>query len=416
MMTSLRPKLVILGSGFGSFSLLKDIDTKRYSVTVISPRNHFLFTPLLPSTTVGTVEFRSIIEPIRIARRGIRMYQAWCEGIDTERQVVKCRGAFKGSDFEVEYDTLVIGVGGISNTFGIPGVEEHAVFLKELSDARAIRQKIIENFERACKPNRPEGDLKQLLHFVVVGGGPTGVEFAAEMHDFVTEDLEQWFPDLMPYVRITLLEATDKILMNFHQKLGEYALRRFRRQRINVRLNSFVTQIEEDDVAYEVSMKDDASIHCGLVVWSTGIGPTRLVRGLDFPKSENGRLVTDETFLVKGRSNVYAIGDCATIEGQDLPATAQVAQQVGGHLAKTLNSLAKGGEPYEFQYKHKGMLAYVGSHRALADMGEIQTAGVTTWFFWRSAYLTKLVSWKNKFLVFTDWLKSSIFGRDISRF
>ncbi len=415
-MASIRPSVIVLGSGFAAFSLLKEIDVKRYAVRVVSPRNHFLFTPLLPSTTVGTVEFRSIIEPIRIARKGVRFHQARCERIDFENKQIECRGAFKGSNFELGYDALVIAVGGISRTFGIRGVEEHALFLKELSDARAIRQKIIENFERATKPNRPVEEMRQLLHFVVVGGGPTGVEFAAEVHDFITQDLSRWFPEVIEHVQITLLEALDEILTQFDASLGEYAIRLFKRQRIDIRTKSMVTEIKEDEVELRVVLKEGQEIPCGIVVWSTGIGATPLVQGIEAPKDNQQRLIVNERLEVPGLDGVYAAGDCSVMEGNPLPPTAQVAQQEGAYLAKVLNKLVRGDEPPAFKYKHKGMLAYVGSNRALADLGNVKGKGFATWVFWRSAYLTKLVSFKNKFLVLTDWMRSHVFGRDISRF
>lgn len=414
-MSSIRPKVVILGSGFASFSLLRHIDVKRYAVTLVSPRNHFLFTPLLPSTTVGTIEFRSIIEPVRTARRGFRFHQASVARIDVEQQKLHCNGAFKGSPFELDYDILVIGVGAISNTFNIPGVEEHAFFLKELSEARAIRQRIIENFERASKPNRPVEEIENLLHFVVVGGGPTGVEFAAEVHDFATEDLAKWFPDLMQYVQITLLEATGGILTQFDQKLSEYALKVFKRQRIDVRTHSLVKEVRANGVANAVVLSSGEVIPCGMVVWSTGVGPTGLVAGLDFPK-ERGRLLVDEYLRVQGRTDIYAIGDCSITQGVGLPPTAQVAQQEGEHVARSLNRLIRGEAEKPFAYRHKGMLAYVGNRKALADFKNVKGRGFATWLVWRSAYLTKLVSLKNKMLVAGDWIRSHVFGRDISRF
>ncbi|MCC6145719.1 MAG: FAD-dependent oxidoreductase, partial [Candidatus Hydrogenedentes bacterium] len=244
------------------------------------------------------------------------------------------------------------------------------------------------------------------------GGGPTGVEFAAEAHDFITEDLAKWFPDLMEHVRLSLLEAQEGILTQFDAKLSNYALKIFQRQRINVRTNSLVKEVTDEAVI----LKDGEEIPYGLVVWSTGNGPTPLVRGLDVPKDRLNRLITDDTFLVKGTKNVYAIGDCSVIEGGDLPPTAQVAQQEGAYLAAMLNKVLRNNEVKPFQYKHKGMMAYVGSKQALADLKNVKGRGFTTWLFWRSAYLTKLVSFKNKLLVIEDWLRTWFFGRDISRF
>lgn len=411
-MSTTRPRLLILGTGFASFSLVKNLDVDAYDVTIVSARNHFLFTPLLPSTTVGTIEFRSIIEPIRTARKGIRFYQGRCVRLDLENNVAHCEGFFKGSPFTVEYDLVVVGVGVVSNTFNIPGVREHAFFLKELADARAIRQRIIECFERACKPNRPEDDIRMLLHFLVVGGGPTGVEFAAEMHDFVRQDLRHWFPDLMPYTKITLLEARDAILTSFDARLSSYALRHMQRTNIDIRMNSHVVEVKEN----AVSLKTGEEIPCGLVVWSTGIAPNNLVTSLELPKGPLGRLLTDRHFLVQNSTNVYAIGDCARLADQDLPSTAQVAQQQGKYLARYLNRRAHGKPIKPFKYKHMGMMAYIGEQRALADLKNVKGRGFTAWLFWRSAYLTKLVSLRNKMLVAQDWFRTLLFGRDISRF
>lgn len=407
-----KPKLIILGSGFASFSTLKGINTSLYDVIVVSPRNHFIFTPLLPSTTVGTIEFRSIIEPIRSAKDNITYFQANCTAIDTEQNMIHCKSALDGNKFSLSFDMLIIGVGAISNTFGIEGVEKYGLFLKELTDARAIRQRIIENFERASTPNLPLDDRKQLLHFIIVGGGPTGVEFAAELHDFVTEDLVSSYPDMTKFVEITLLEAGNALLSTFDAALSEYTIKIFRRQKIAVRLQAQVAKVEEQ----EILLTDGSRVPYGMMVWSTGNTLTPFIESLPFEKNRNSRLITDEYFHIKGLNNIYSLGDCATIEGNMLPATSQVAQQEGYYLAKCLNALAQERPVKPFVYHHRGMLAYIGSNRALADLPNVKGKGFSTWIFWRSAYLTKLVSWKNKILVVFDWMKTFAFGRDSSRF
>jgi NADH:ubiquinone reductase (non-electrogenic) len=409
-----KPKLVILGTGFAAFSLLHHLDRRLYDVSVVSPRNHFLFSPLLPSTTVGTLEFRSIIEPIRALqnRVGLKFYQATCTQLDAATQLVTCEGVFDHETFLLAYNVLVIAVGAANKTFGIPGVREHALFLKELSDARAIRQRIIECFERASTPLVSEEERRRLLHFVVVGGGPTGVEFAAELHDFLEDDLRDAFPALFPDVRITLLEASQGILNTFDQKLGEYALRRFARGRVEVRTGSLVREVGP----LGVTLADGTDLPAGLVVWSTGIGATPLVMDLPFPKDRAQRLTTDACFAVDAERTVFAIGDCATRAGDQLPATAQVAQQEGEYLARLLNARARGKPERQFKYRNMGMLAYIGDRRALADTPYVKGYGYATWLFWRSAYVTKLVSFKNKVLVLFDWFKTALFGRDISRF
>lgn len=408
----MRRKLIVLGSGFGAFSLIKEIDTSAYDVIVVSPRNHFLFTPLLPSTTVGTIEFRSIIESIRVARPGVQFYQAMCLSIDTDRRRITCWQELDGSEFTLEYDLLVIAVGASNNTYGIPGVLEHAMFLKELADARAIRQRIIDCFEQASMPGLAEVERKRLVHVVIVGGGPTGVEFAAEMHDFLVGDLQNSFPQLKADVRISLLEATHQILGSFDVHLSSYAIKRFRRQRIEVRTGSIVAKVE----AQAVHLADGSVIPYGLLVWSTGIGPRPLVQSLPFEKELRGRIVVDEFLRLRGRSDVFALGDCATQYGTDLPATSQVAQQEGKYLGRMFNRQVSGKPIKPFEYHHLGMLAYIGGNRALADLTSVKGHGIAAWLFWRSAYLTRLVSLRNKILVLFDWCKTFFFGRDISRF
>ncbi len=407
-----KQKLIILGSGFASFSTLKSIDTDLYDVIVVSPRNHFIFTPLLPSTTVGTIEFRSIIEPIRSAKDHITYYHAYCTLVDIKHNTIQCKNALDGNEFPLSFDKLIIGVGAISNTFGIEGVEKYGLFLKELTDARAIRQRIIENLERASTPNLQFEERKRMLHFVVVGGGPTGVEFAAELHDFLTEDLVDSYPTILPDVDITLFEAGDALLSTFDAVLSEYTVKIFQRQKISVRLHSQVAKVEEK----EILLTDGSRVPYGMVVWSTGNTQTPFVTSLPFEKDRGSRLITDEFFHVKGFTHIYSLGDCATIEGKVLPATSQVAQQEGRYLARSLNALAKEKPVKPFVYHHQGMLAYIGSNRALADLPQLKGRGFSTWIFWRSAYLTKLVSWKNKILVVFDWLKTFVFGRDASRF
>lgn len=407
-----RKKLVVLGTGFASFSLLKKIDTRLFDVVVVSPRNHFLFTPLLPSTTVGTLEFRSIIEPIRLARGVPKFFQAAAKGVDTERNVLFCEGAMDKKAFEIEFDYLVVGVGAIPNTFGIPGVEKYTLFLKELSDARKIRQRVIECFERASNPGISEEERKRTLHFVVVGGGPTGVEFAAEMYDFLSEDLERGFRDIFGEAKVTLLEGSKQILSSFRTELGKYALKVLKREKIDVRTETPVREVKET----EIVLVDGTHVPYGLVVWCTGNGPNPFVRSLSLPKDRLGRILTDERLRSLGASNIYAIGDCANIENLNLAPTAQVAQQQGRYLAKALNRTARNLPTKSFVYQYSGMLAYLGGKRALADLPSIEGAGFSAWLFWRSVYLTKLVSLRNKMLVVFDWFKTFVFGRDISWF
>ncbi len=411
-MTKSKPHVVVLGSGFAAFSFAKQADLSLFDLTLVSPRNHFLFTPLLPSTTVGTIEFRSIIEPIRVARPAVKFFQATCKSIDLKKKAIRCEGSPPETKFILPYDILVIATGSSVNTYGVPGVREHALFLKDLSDARKIRQRIIDCFEQAAQPNMSEEKQRQLLHFVVVGGGPTGVEFAAEMHDFLEEDITRTYPGLSGKVSIVLLEAMEHILNTFDAALSEYTAKLFRRQNIRLRTASPVKKID----ARRIYLNDGTAIPYGLVVWTAGVGPSDLVKSLPLQKDGSSRILTDDFFKIPGYEDVYAMGDCATPGEKNFPATAQVAQQEGKYLAAALAKKIKGSEVRPFRYRHYGMLAYVGSNRALADLASVKGKGFSTWLFWRSAYLTRLVSVKNKVLVVFDWFKTFVFGRDISRF
>lgn len=406
-----RPRLVVLGTGFGAFNLIRHLRDD-HDITVVSPRNHFLFTPLLPSTTVGTIEFRSIIEPIRHARRGLRFFHATAEAVDASARTVACTGASDGRSFTVPYDLLVIAVGAVSNTFKVPGVAEHAMFLKELSDARELRRGIIRCFERANLPGVSAEERRRLLHFVVCGGGPTGVEFAAELNDFLTDDLARVYPHLIAEAQITLVEAMKEILGTFDEKLRRYATDLFRRQRIHLLLESPVVRVEPT----VLHLRDGAALPYGLLLWTTGIGPTPFARRSALARDARGRFLTDACFRVGGTQDVYALGDCGTVEGAGFPATAQVAQQQGKYLARALRLRARGGEPEPFRYRNLGMLAYVGGSRALADLQGYKGRGWTSWLFWRSAYLTRIVSLKNKIKVLSAWITARLFGRDISQF
>ncbi|KAL8152315.1 hypothetical protein V2J09_010075 [Rumex salicifolius] len=320
-----KKKIVVLGTGWAATSFLKNLKSPDYDVQIISPRNFFAFTPLLPSVTCGTVEPRSIVEPIRnIVKRkkfNAHFWEAECLSIDPANKKVYCRsnaGTTLNSqqEFAVDYDYLVIAVGARVNTFNIPGVEQNAHFLKEVEDAQKIRRSVIDCFEKANLPSLSDEERKRLLHFVVVGGGPTGVEFAAELHDFVNEDIVRLYPSVKDQVKITLLEATDHILNMFDKRITTFAEEKFRRDGIDLKTGSMVVNVSKKEIATkEIKTGETSSLPYGMVVWSTGIGTRPMI--MDFMKQigQTSRrvLATDEWLRVDGCDNIYALGDTATI-------------------------------------------------------------------------------------------------------
>lgn len=411
-MSASRPRLVVLGCGFAGYSLLLRLPKRHYDVTLISPRNYFLFLPLLPSAVTGTVELRSIAEPVRRRLRHMRFLEGAAKSVDWERRVVRAQGAVDATPFEVPFDKLVIAVGGRPADYGVPGVSSYALRAASLEDAREIRRGILSQFARAGLPGLSAEEVQRLLTFVVCGGGPTGVEVAAEIHDLLVDELLRAFPDLAPRARIVLLEAGDRLLNQFRSALAGYAERHFRREGIEVRTHTTVAAVG----ATEILLRDGGRLPYGMVVWAGGNGPTGLVEGLRELPQLRGRLRVDARLRVAGHEDVYALGDCASCLEPPLPATAQVAQKQGKYLARELVRQARGKAPRTFSFRSFGMLAYVGSGHALADLDKVQWSGRGAWLFWRSVYLTKLVSFPNKVKVLFDWIKNSLFGRDLSRF
>lgn len=414
-----KPKLVILGTGWGSFRLVKSLDYSKYDVTVISPRNHFLFTPLLASTTTGVLEFRSIMETIRSPRQEFRYVQGFAQSIDFDkRSILVSEWLRTETRMEVNYDKLVIGVGADNNTFNIPGVNTSNVhFLKELADARSIRNHIIDLLEEASFPSVTHEERNRLLNFVVVGGGPTGVEFAAELSDYFWKDVLKYYPNLSIHeLRITLLEAGDTILSAFSKKLVEQAMKNIKRQGIDMKLHTRVKEVQPR----KVILDDGTEIPCGLIVWSTGVGPRKLVREMKNVELTRGRLVVNEYLQLKNHPEVYALGDCAEIEGNPLAATAQVAYQQAKYLAKQLNGKVPidkdTKQPAKFQYYPLGLMAYVGGYKSVFDTSFFKGTGWLEFLAWRSVYLTRLGGWKNKMMVPYNWLKTLIWGRDVVSF
>ncbi|CAI0468343.1 unnamed protein product [Linum tenue] len=496
-----KKRVVVLGTGWAGTSFLKQLDNPSYDVQVISPRNYFAFTPLLPSVTVGTVEPRSIVEPIRnIVKKknvDVHYWEAECFKIDSQSKKVHCRSNQnidgKGKEeFVVDYDYLVIAMGARPNTFNTPGVVEHCNFLKEVEDAQKIRRSVIDAFEKASLPSLSDEERQKMLHFVVVGGGPTGVEFAAELHDFVKEDLVKLYPAAGKYVKITLLEAADHILTMFDKRITEFAEDKFKRDGIDVKLGSMVIKVSDKEISTKARVNGQvATMPYGMVVWSTGIGTDPVVK--DFMKQvgqETRRvLATDEWLRVEGTDSIYALGDSGKLtvkelqevvddicerypqvdlylktkklrniadllkddskssveisieelkaalkevdaQVKNLPATAQVAAQQGAYLAKCFNRMEEAEKNPEgplrfrgegrhrfrpFRYKHFGQFAPLGGEQTAAQLpGDWVSIGHSTQWLWYSVYASKLVSWRTRSLVVTDWVKRFIFGRDSS--
>lgn len=321
-----KKKMVVLGTGWAGISFIKDLDPSMYDVKVVSPRNYFAFTPLLPSVTCGTVEARSIVEPIRniVKKRNgeIKFCEAECTKIDAENKKLLCRSTFENSpipnrDFCLEYDYLVVAIGAQVNTFNTPGVKEHCHFLKEVEDAQRIRRTVIDCFEQAVLPDLSEEEKRKTLHFVIVGGGPTGVEFAAELHDHIVEDLVRLYPGVQDLVKITVVQSGDHILNTFDQRISTFAETKFCRDGIEVLTGCRVVSVSDECITMKVKATgEECAVPYGMVVWSAGVGTRPVMQDFMQQIGQGHRrvLATDEWLRVKGCDYVFALGDCASVD------------------------------------------------------------------------------------------------------
>jgi NADH dehydrogenase FAD-containing subunit len=512
-----KERIVILGTGWGAASFLPEIDTELYDVTVVSPRNHFVFTPMLAGASVGTVGYAALCQPVRELNPRVNFLEATATSIIAPHHYHNTNGGGGGGgggggtvtcdavvcegnscvidSFDVSYDRLIVSVGCQTNTFGVPGVRERCNFLKSVTDARRIKSAMVNCFERANLPHLTEAERVQGLTFAVIGAGPTGIEFAAELRDFVEQDGPKYYPHLLKYVRIKVIEASSTILAPFDKSLQEEAVKQMQRQMViqqagqrtsllpdqfelvELLLDSSVSEVGENTIF----LKDGRKIPYGLAVWAAGNGPIPLtlqvIEALGREQAEwqnvgRGRIAIDPWMrAVGGNGRIFSLGDCSCIvhtesaasdsAGNDasLPATAQVAAQQGEYLAKLFNKqynvsperTADGILPppqkvpeqtqptlsdaiaglatanfngefaKAFQFLNLGILAYTGGGSALAQVkpapnaDPVKGSGKLGNAVWKSVYLSKQVSWRNRLLVLNDWTNRQIFGRDITR-
>jgi len=279
-----RKRVVVLGSGWGANAVLSQLKNTNHEVQVVSPRNYFLFTPMLAGAALGTLEPRSIIEPIREAHPKAQYFEAEASAIDHVAKTVTCESVVcegvscEVRSFELPYDQLIVTVGASTNTFGVKGVKEHCLFLKQLSDAVRFREQLGYAFEQASLPGLSDQQRTERLTFVIIGAGPTGVELCGELRDFVAQDVPRLYSDLVGFVRVVLLEASDKVLMAFDGDLQEAALEKLRSNAqgiaIDVRLSAGVQEVTADTI----QLSDGSTIKYALALWAAGIGTLDFVK------------------------------------------------------------------------------------------------------------------------------------------
>jgi len=349
-----KPKVVVLGTGWGAATFINGLskrEAEMYDITVVSPRNFFLYTPLLPACTMGSIEERSIVTPIRRLLAGKGDYlEAKCEEIDTVRKVVRCcragapgnpsdvsydrfpKGDVEGKmTFMLDYDILIYSVGAQTNDFGTPGVKENAFFFKEMPDARKVRDKVVDLLERASLPTTSPEDRDKWLTFVIVGGGPTGVEVAADLADFIDGEAGNLYPKLVDHVTIKLINTGDNLLSTYDIGISNESMEVFRKKGVDVMPGYRVVEVTPDEVNMVRNSDGEAvSLKYGCTVWAAGIKEHSLTTKLKESLIERNQtiselnvtslkapakgIITDEWLHVRGSAgSIFAIGDAATV-------------------------------------------------------------------------------------------------------
>jgi NADH dehydrogenase len=407
-------RIVILGGGFGGVYTAAHLDHLARSnpdvqVTLINRSNYFLMTPLLFEAGSGVLEPRHAVNPIRMMFTAVRFMQAEVEKIDVDRKVVQAKFADNESQ-EIQYDQLVLALGGVTNTRLIKGAE-HALTFKNLADAIYLRNHVLQRFERADI----ETDAKQKqaqLTFTIIGAGLVGVELAGELTDFVHHAAKIYPHVSASMIRIELIEGAARIAPEFDDRLAEYAEKLFRSRGINIRVNTKVQSIEQQ----KITLNDGATIESATIVVATGVVPNPLLADLPLQKDKRGKVQVEPTMRVKDRPEIWAIGDCANIpdpKGNPYPPLAQHALREAKVLAKNIAAAIHNEELSPFVYHTKGTLAALGHYHGMGEIYGIKVKGFLAWWIWRSYYLMQMPRWSRRFRIMIDWTLALFFKNDI---
>jgi len=392
-----RPRVVVVGAGFGGLWCARALARGPVDVVLLDRRNYHTFFPLLYQVAAAELVPTDIAYPVRSIFRkspNVDVRLAEVVGLDLDGRVVRTRyGA-------VEYDLLVLATGSEPNFFGVEGADRYAFPLRWMDDAIPLRHHILTRFERARDMEGPARE--RALSLVVVGGGPTGVEYAGALSELVHGPLLRDFPEIdREEVRIMLVEGMERLLAGMPESLGRYALERLGRRRVDVRLGSMVASVGPG----EVRLSDDGVLAAETVVWTAGVQGDPRVREWGLPVARGGRVPVEPTLQVEGRPDVYVVGDLAWLEvdGEALPQVAQVAIQQGRHAGANILRQARDEGLEPFRYRDLGMLAVVGRSAAVAHVFGRAFRGFPAWILWLAIHIAWLIGFRNRALVLVNW-------------
>jgi NADH dehydrogenase len=396
--TSPRPRVVIIGGGFGGLSAARTLAHEAVDVWLIDRRNHHVFQPLLYQVATAALSPGDIASPIRwILRKqqNVRVWLAEATAIDPARKVVTL------ADGEIGYDYLIVAAGASHAYFGHDEWQQFAPGLKTLEDALDMRGRVLLAFEQA---ERETDRMRQrrLLTFVVVGGGPTGVELAGALAEISRHALAHDFRAIDPEsARVILVESGPSLLSSYPEDLSAFARSALERLGVAVWTGSSVTQVSDGRVHV-----GDETIEAGTILWAAGVSASTLGGSLGAPRDRAGRVLINDDLTVPGHPDVFVVGDLAALKdqnGQWLPGVAQVAIQQAAHAARNIVRLAHHGTPAPFTYRNLGNLATIGRNSAVADMPSFRMKGYPAWLFWLFVHIFNLIGFRNRVAVMTQW-------------
>jgi len=393
-----RPRVVIVGAGFGGLSAARALARSPVDTLVIDRNNYHTFHALLYQVAAAELEPEEISYPVRTILRGMpnaSFLMGQVERINLDAKTLNVAG------HAIQYDYLILATGSMTRFFGVEGAAENAFELKTLDNAIALRNHILCCLEQA--ESEPDAEVRRrLLTFAIVGGGPTGVEFAGALAELMRGPITRDYPALNPSdVRVVLLQAVDSVLPDLPSRLRNYVLQRLRRMGIEVFLSAVATGATPEGV----HLKDGSFIPSRTVVWTAGVRGEDLAETLGLPVAGDGRVQVMPSLQLPGHPEAYAIGDLARVErdGQPLPFTAPPAIQEGTAAAQNIKRQLENSNPLPFQYRDKGSLATIGRFAAVACVGRREFRGFGAWVLWLGVHIFNLIGFRNRILVMVDW-------------
>ncbi|MFO7537223.1 MAG: NAD(P)/FAD-dependent oxidoreductase [Chloroflexota bacterium] len=396
-----KPRVVIIGAGFGGLWAAKKLHKQPVEVLLLDRNNYHSFWPLLYQVGSAELEPSQIAYPVRaILRRqpNVRFVMAEVTAVDTQQQLVQTADPHQPP---LAYDYLILASGSVARFFGIPGAERHTFPLKTMEDGIRLRNQILRCFETAEREQDPQR-RRRLLTFAIVGGGPTGIEYAGALAELVYNPLAKDYPGItINEVQIILVEAQGQLLQGMPDSLGQYAAARLQTMGVEVRLQAMVSAITADSL----TLNQNEPIPTETVIWTAGVGGEEVAARSGLPTQRNGTVPVQPTLQVDGLPQVYVVGDLAYFEekGQSLPMLAPVAMQQGEWAARNILRHLNGEAPQPFSYRDRGSMATIGRNAAVARLYGRNFTGFIAWLVWVFVHIQELIGFRNRLVVLINW-------------